>query len=157
MLDTILYVVAAGVLVYLVVNIKESQTDTTSPVSKPGAKPAVASKNKTAATKPAAAATKDKTAVAKPVVAKPAATKPATTAKIVGDNSKIPKGMLRNPETGDQDKIGTSYPMSKRWIKDALVAEGLLDRVYKVDEMNDIIKLRANAALAQMLQLDKYK
>ncbi len=84
-------------------------------------------------------------------VAKP---KPAQT---LSDGKKIPSGNVRNPETGVEDKIANSYRMCKRWIKEALVTEGLLDKVYKTSEIDDAKKIEINLAIEKLLQLDKYK
>lgn len=108
-------------------------------------------KNTTGETKkstPPVAARKPTTKTAKPV---------ARAKNTAGGGKKIPSGNLRNPKTGETTKIGNTYPISKRWIKDALVAEGLLDKVYKVSEIDDAKKIEINLALAKLLKLDKYK
>ncbi|KAF3981105.1 MAG: hypothetical protein HFP81_08490 [Methylococcales symbiont of Hymedesmia sp. n. MRB-2018] len=75
----------------------------------------------------------------------------------LSDGKKIPSGNLRNPETGEEAKMANSYRMSKRWIKDALVAEGLLDKVYKPAEVDEAKKIEINLAFEKLLQMDKYK
>jgi len=69
----------------------------------------------------------------------------------------VVSGSLRNPETGDMDKIANSYRMTKRWIKEALVSEGLLPKVYKTTELDDATKLKAKAALDKLAKMDKYQ
>ena len=64
---------------------------------------------------------------------------------------------MRNPETNEQVKMANSYRMSKRWVKEALVAEGLLDKIYKATEIDDGKKIEINLAFEQLLQLGKYK
>ncbi len=91
-----------------------------------------------------------KTASVKSTVKPKVASKPKVKAKPVSGN-------LRNPETGDVDKIATSYRMTKRWIKEALVTEGLLPKIYKTAELDDAAKLKANKALAQLAKMDKYQ
>lgn len=69
----------------------------------------------------------------------------------------VVSGSLRNPETGDVDKIATSYRMTKRWIKEALVTEGLLPKVYKTTELNDAVKSKAKKAVDKLAKMDKYQ
>lgn len=71
--------------------------------------------------------------------------------------TKPASGSLRNPETGDVDKIATSYRMTKRWIKEALVTEGLLPKIYKTAELDDAAKLKINKALVKLVKMDKYQ
>jgi len=105
---------------------------------------------KISAPKPAAV---KKSTAAKPTSKAKAKAAPKTKpkAKAVVSNS------LRNPETGDVDKIATSYRMTKRWIKDALVTEGLLPKVYKTTELDDATKLKAKKAIDKMAKMDKYQ
>ena len=92
---------------------------------------------------------------AKPVVkkAKPAAKK----AEPLSDGEKMPSGNLRNPETGEEAKMANSYRMSKLWVKEALVSEGLLEKVYKTAEIDDAKKIEINLAFEQLLKIDKYQ
>ncbi len=69
----------------------------------------------------------------------------------------IPKGSLRNPETGDIDKIATSYRMLKRWMKEALVKEKLLDKIYKTNELDDANKEKIKNALDKLKKMAKYQ
>lgn len=103
----------------------------------------------------AAPAKKAEKPAAKKVKEKPAAK--AKPAQALSDGKKIPQGSLRNPETGVEDKIANSYRMCKRWIKEALVTEGLLDKVYKSSEVDDAKKIEINLAIEKLLQLDKYR
>lgn len=91
----------------------------------------------------------------KPVAEK--AKQVAETEPVLSDGKKIPSGALRNPETGEEVKMANSYHISKRWIKDALVTEGLLDKIYKTGEVDGAKKIEINLAFAKLLQLDKYK
>lgn len=70
---------------------------------------------------------------------------------------KLARGSLRNPETGEVAKIASSYRMCKRWIKDALVTEGLLASVYKTSEVDDLAKVKINLAINQLAQMEKYQ
>ena len=69
----------------------------------------------------------------------------------------VVSGSLRNPETGDVDKIATSYRMTKRWIKEALVTEGLLPKVYKTTELSDAVKSKAKKAVDKLAKMNKYQ
>ena len=64
---------------------------------------------------------------------------------------------LKNPATGEVSKIPNNYRFGKRWIKEALVVEGLLDKVYKNNELNDTINAKAQTAMATLATMDKYK
>jgi hypothetical protein len=91
--------------------------------------------------------------VAKKATPAPAAKK----AEVLSDGKKIPGGSLRNPETGEETKMANSYRMSKRWIKEALVTEGLLGAVYKTSEVDDAKKVEINLAFEKLMKIDKYK
>lgn len=64
---------------------------------------------------------------------------------------------VKNPKTGEVSKIPNNYRFGKRWIKEALVAEGLLDRVYKNNEVDDAISTKAQDAMVALKNLDKYR
>ncbi len=97
----------------------------------------------------------------KPVVkkAKPkkSVKKPKPVKKVNSEKVKVEKGSLRNPETGEIAKIATSYRMCKRWIKDALVTEDLVERIYKASEIDDALKVKLNKALEKLAKMDKYQ
>ena len=64
---------------------------------------------------------------------------------------------LRNPETGETAAVPTHYRFAKRWIKEAMVKEGLLDRVYKNTELQDeAIDQKVREALEKFKTLEKY-
>ncbi len=77
-----------------------------------------------------------------------------TTAKTKMNNSK--KG-LKNPETGEIATTYTNYRFTKRWIKEALVSEGLLEKVYKNNELNAETEAAIKAAIAQLETIESYK
>lgn len=81
-------------------------------------------------------------------VVKPAAKSKATTASKKG---------LKSPATGEVVSNYSNYAFTKRWIKEALVAEGLLDKIYKNNELNADVDAAIKAAIAQLEQMDKYK
>ncbi|PPD03885.1 MAG: hypothetical protein CTY29_07825 [Methylobacter sp.] len=113
----------------------------------------------------AAVATTAATAVAVTEKPKPAAKKAAAPAKkstpakaaepaaVEGPR----KPGLRNPETGEVATSYSNYRFAKRWVKDALVAEGLVDKVYKTTELDDAVETRIKAAMAKLEAMDKYK
>ncbi len=82
--------------------------------------------------------------------------KPVAKSK-VKTKTKLPAGSLRNPETGEVAKIASQYRMTKRWIKDALVTEGLLQKVYKTNEIDDAAKVKIDKALVKLAKMDKYQ
>ncbi len=64
---------------------------------------------------------------------------------------------LRNPETGETAAVPTHYRFAKRWIKEAMVKEGLLDRIYKNTELQDeAADRRVREALEKFKALEKY-
>lgn len=67
--------------------------------------------------------------------------------------------MMKNPATGEKAKVTSNYRTTKRWIKEALIEEGLLDRIYKNNELNNNndIKETVAKALAIIKAMDKYK
>ncbi len=64
---------------------------------------------------------------------------------------------IRNPETGEVSAVAANYRFVKRWIKEALVKEGLLDKVYKASELNDANAKKIKNALNKIKTLDKYR
>jgi hypothetical protein len=64
---------------------------------------------------------------------------------------------VKNPLTGEVSKIPNNYRFGKRWIKEALVAEGLLDQVYKNNEINEAVNAKVQVAMMSLKNMDKYK
>ena len=96
----------------------------------------------------------------KPDTAKAKPAKLAAKAKV--NKTAAPKIELRtvemkNPKTGEQAKVANNYRMVKRWIKEALVEEGLLEKIYKTNEMDDVAKAKVAKALSIIKAMDKYK
>ncbi len=123
----------------------------TKPAAKAAAKPKPVAKPKPAAKKAAPAKPK--------AAAKPAEKKAKAKAKPAPAKSSSAKGdvvAFRNPETGEEARIPPSYPFSKRWIKDALIAEGLLDRIYKNTELDDANTKKVTEALEKLQAIEKY-
>lgn len=62
----------------------------------------------------------------------------------------------RDPISGDVTTMPTNYRFAKRWIREAMVAEGLLDRVYTNAELDDDIIEQTRVALAELKKIEKY-
>ncbi|MGR8929933.1 MAG: hypothetical protein ACU836_04770 [Gammaproteobacteria bacterium] len=102
----------------------------------------------TKAAKPTKKAATAKAAAPKPAAPKAAASKAEAA---TSDNS------LRNPQTGEVAKIPNSYSFAKRWIKEALVEEGLLDKIYKTNEIDDATAEKIKEAFEQLKSMKKYQ
>ena len=100
--------------------------------------------------------------VGKPAVAKattPSAVKPPQTTiatKAAATQITEKKG-LKNPLTGEITTSYSNYRFTKRWIKDALVVEGLVSKVYSNTELNAAIETTIKSALVKLEAIDKYK
>lgn len=64
--------------------------------------------------------------------------------------------MLKNPATGEIAPLPADYRFAKKWIKDALVSEGLLDRIYKNSELDRKNRTRIREALERLKAMPKY-
>jgi hypothetical protein len=64
---------------------------------------------------------------------------------------------LKDPATGDVVNMPNNYRFAKRWIKDALVSEGLLPKVYKNNELDDKTNSKIKTALNKLAKLEQYK
>ncbi len=64
---------------------------------------------------------------------------------------------MKNPKTGEQAKVANNYRMVKRWVKEALVEEQLLEKIYKNSELDDEAKVKVAKALSIIKAMDKYK
>jgi hypothetical protein len=53
--------------------------------------------------------------------------------------------------------ITTNYRFTKRWVKDALVAEGLLEKIYKNNELDAQSEALIKNAMAKLETMDKYQ
>ncbi len=91
---------------------------------------------------------------------KPAAIKPKvvkkTTVAATAKSTENKKGLL-DPTTGEVTTSYNNYRFTKRWIKDALVSEGLLTKVYKNNELEPAIEATIKAAIVKLEALEKYK
>ncbi len=64
---------------------------------------------------------------------------------------------LKNPDTGEIAAIPNNYRFAKRWLKEALVREGLLEKVYKTNELDDDANQRIKAAIENLAEIPKYQ
>jgi hypothetical protein len=91
-----------------------------------------------------------KIAATKTTKSKPAATKKTTVTAIKSVG-------LKDPKTGEIATAYSNYRFTKRWIKDALVAEGLLEKVYVANELNAETDAKIKEAIGKLEAIDKYK
>ena len=110
---------------------------------KPAAKPAPARAAKPKAELKAAAAAKPAPAPA-PVAA---AAAPAAEEKTI---------TLKDPASGDTTAVPSNYRFAKKWVKEALVKEGLLPKVYKNSELKGDLNGQVKAALDKFKDIKKY-
>jgi hypothetical protein len=89
-----------------------------------------------------------------PTIIKPATIKKTTPTLAARNTAK--KG-LRDPKTGEVATSYSNYRFTKRWIKDALVTEGLIEKVYKNNELEPAIEAAIKDALVKLEAIDKYK
>ncbi|WP_026602138.1 hypothetical protein [Methylomonas sp. 11b] len=142
-------------VVFVVMGGKKEKPETSKPEP---AKPAI--QTELAPPPPAAVKTTAKPAPAKAATPKPAAPKASKSApakKAAADSPTPAVDSLKNPSTGEVAKVPASYAFAKRWIKDALVEEGLLDKVYKNNELDDAANAKIQAALQQLKGMSKYQ
>jgi ABC-type uncharacterized transport system involved in gliding motility auxiliary subunit len=137
-------------VVFAVVGKKETP-EISKPENNPAASPEVAVQAETTVSpQPAEQKSASKRAPAKPKAAPTKATASTATAT-------TPVDSLKNPKTGEIAKVPASYAFAKRWIKDALVEEGLLEKVYKNNELDANINAKIHDALQQLKAMDKYQ
>jgi len=63
---------------------------------------------------------------------------------------------LRNPATGEVSPVPGNYRFAKKWIKEAMVAEGLLKKIYKNSELTEAVSPQVKEALEQFKKLPQY-
>ncbi len=69
----------------------------------------------------------------------------------------LAKATVRDPLSGEVASISSNYRFTKRWIKDALVSEGLLDKVYTNKDLNPEAEAVIKAAMAQLASMEQYR
>ncbi len=83
--------------------------------------------------------------------------KPVERNKLTVPKIELRTVMMKNPETGEEAKVANNYRMTKRWVKEALVKEGLLDKIFKNKELDEAAKIKVAEALSMIKAMDKYK
>jgi len=122
------------------------------PVARPSAPAAAVQDAAPVKVKPAATPTKPAKAPAK---AKAPARKGKVVAELVVETRLA--DALRNPATGEVTPVPTNYRFAKKWIKDALVAEKLLDRIYKPNELDAVASEKIRVAMDGLRAIHKYQ
>lgn len=143
----ILTTIFVAYVIYVIVNERKT-------TSNPEVKQAKAEKPVAAVKQPIAqsAPQNEKAVEAEPVAA--VASEPESAVAAPQDAGK--RG-LKDPKTGEVATSYSNYRFTKRWIKEALVAEGLLDKIYKNDELNAGIEAQIKGALLKLEAIDKYR
>ena len=103
----------------------------------------------------APASTEKEPAVADTKTEEPAA--PAEKAN-QSDDDKQPVHVSRfiDPESGQTAANPSNYRFAKKWVKEAMVKEGLLDHVYKNNELKGVVNKTVKEALANFKLIEKY-
>lgn len=140
----VLTIIFVAYVVYVTVNEHKSTAKSQEPEVKPDVPKVIVEQPV-----PEVIAKKDRPAIHNSAIIKKT-TPTATTQDIV-------KKGLRDPKTGEVATTYNNYRFTKRWIKDALVTEGLLDKVYKNNELNAAIEAAIKDALIKLEAMDKYK
>lgn len=149
----ILTTIFVAYVVYVVVNDQRATAKTAMPQVKPEKQEAAAVQSLTeAAPKKEAPATTARRTAAKPTTPRKAAT-PTPAPKV----EEASKGELRNPATGEVTSAHSNYRFTKRWVKEALVAEGLLEKIYKNNELDAAAEAKIKEAVTKLLAMDKYR
>ena len=141
----VFFILTTLFVAYVVVVVVDSEKRTKKEI-KQQSKPAAARPVAAVKTKPEVKATA------------PAEKKPATTPKVSSPSTaQAQADTIKNPDTGEIVKLTSNYRFFKRWIKEALVAEGLLDKIYKGTELDDEATAKIQSALAQLKTMKKYQ
>jgi outer membrane biosynthesis protein TonB len=122
---------------------------------KPAAKPLETKKveaKKTVAAPPAKPVDTKKIEAKKPI----AAPAPKPTPAPAPEATAIKGTGLKDPKTGEIATSYANYRFTKRWIKEALVAEKLVDKVYKNDELNASVEAKIKAGIIKLEGMKKY-
>jgi len=140
----ILIVIIVAYVIYVIVS--EQKTTSTSAV------------NQAKSEKPVEAI-KQSTTQSAPKIEKVAAVKSAgsATSKPESAIQHAGKRGLKNPKTGEVATTYSNYRFTKRWIKEALVAEGLMGKVYKNDELDAELEAMIKSAVLKLEAIDKYR
>ena len=140
----VLTIIFVAYVIYVLVNEHKATPKSAVPIAKPEAPKEVAKQPMTEAV----------VKNVKPTIIKPATIKKTTSTATIQD---IVKKGLRDPKTGEVATSYSNYRFTKRWIKDALVTEGLLEKIYKNNELDSAIEATIKDALVKLEAIDKYK
>jgi hypothetical protein len=149
-MNELVYLIIAVFVAYVIYGVvsERKSTVTTSPVSqKKPEKPVVAAKP----SRPRSTPKTKKAADVKSVAAVASQPEPATALQDAG------KRGLKDPTTVEVATAYRNYWFTKRWIKEALVAEKLLDKIYKNDELTADIEAKIKNAVIKLETIDKYR
>lgn len=151
----VLTVIFVAYVVYAVISDQRAETKSTTPQAEP-------EKREAAAVQPQieAAPQKEAPTTARPAAIESSAPRSAASARRTAPATPAPaasKGELRNPATGEVVSAHSNYRFTKRWIKEALVAEGLLDKIYKTNELDAATEAKIKKAVAKLEAMDKYR
>lgn len=91
--------------------------------------------------------------------------RPVKTAKSEAPGKGSPSSLLnegkishfKNPLSGEISPVPSNYRFAKKWIKDALVMEGLLEKVYKPSELDENASEKVREALEKLGGIEKYR
>ncbi len=132
---------------------EKAKPATAKPTTAKTVTPKVVAKTATPTVTPKATVKSDTPKAAK---AKSAVTQ-ATTAKAEAPIAAVKSAGLKDPKTGEVVTTYSNYRFIKRWIKDALVAEGLLEQVYTANQLNAETDAKIKQAIEKLEAMDKYK
>jgi hypothetical protein len=142
-------------VIYVIVN--EKKAGSTASKSAAATQPQPVQQASAVEEKPKAAAVKAKPA-AKKAPAKPAAVeKPAEAPMPAPEPAAVKSTGLKDPKTGEVATTYGNYRFTKRWIKEALVAENLVEKIYKNDELNADVEAKIKAGIAKLEGMKKYQ
>ena len=156
----ILTTIFVAYVVYNIVNEKQKASTTVTPVAETIVEiPEVVDTSVTPEPKPepVIAAVVETAAVIAPAAPKPR--QPASKKTTIKPTviATAAKSGLRDPNTGEVAAVANNYRFMKRWIKEALVTEGLLPKVYKNTELDAPTEALIKDAVAQLENLAKYQ
>ena len=151
----LLFIATTIFVAYVLFEALGKKTDNSEP-EQPAANPVTESKTVTekintpppSVAKPISKTSAPKTSKPKPKAKKAPAGKP---------NASASATTLKNPKTGEVAKLPSNYAFAKRWIKEALVEEGLLDKIYKNNELDPTATAKIKDALEQLKAIEKYQ
>lgn len=149
-----LTVVFVGYVLYEVFKTVSSQSSSQPEVQAPP--PAVKAKTAESVQAAAAAPAKPEPAAAPKPQAQQSRKAEAETKKPEAAVEETRGLQLKDPVSGETCPAPTNYRFAKKWVKEAMVAEGLLDRVYKTADLDEAGSQRVREALEKFKAVEKY-